>query len=593
MRKILFTSALILNFILFSKSGACSPVTIIKDGHAVANIIIDDNAGAQIANVAKILQYYVKMSTGATLKIQNKAVPDFASIYIGNAFLYKLENFSLRNLDQDGYILKGHGNKGFMILGKTDWGTEFGVYEFLERFLGVRWLMPTDIGIDIPKLTNLVIPESNIVESPVYLSRSLSPIDIEENTPLGQWGRFNRAKKNIEFHHNLDKLFDVNDFSKSNPNFYSTFNNAKKVPIKGDYNWQPNFSAPGIVDSAAQKIIKFFSKNPNNNSYSLGMNDSRNFDESAASLQRRIGKKNILGLENISDDYFLWANEVVKRVNAVYPNKIFGTLAYNNLFEPPSKNIGINGNIVPFITNERMRWSNPGFKIKDMLLSQNWTNKSKNVGWYDYCYGFCYLVPKVWFHTMGEYLKWGKDHNIKYYYAELYPNWGEGPKPWLLTKLLWNPDQNVDVLLDDWYNRVGGKKASPKLRKYFELWEGFWENDIQKSSWYDVDKQYLKFNDLGYMNNIPMDYITQSDQLLNDAYNLADSPIRKKRVEELLKMWNIYKLAFLAKMKYKTKDLPTLKFSEDLMAALNQLKNDSIHVNSVDRILIYINPTRK
>ena len=37
-----------------------------------------------------------------------------------------------------------------IIAGPTPYGTEFGVYEFLERYVGVRWLMPGPDGEDVP-----------------------------------------------------------------------------------------------------------------------------------------------------------------------------------------------------------------------------------------------------------------------------------------------------------------------------------------------------------------------------------------------------------------------------------------------------------
>jgi alpha-glucuronidase len=43
----------------------------------------------------------------------------------------------------------------------------------------------------------------------------------------------------------------------------------------------------------------------------------------------------------------------------------------------------------------------------------------------------------------------------------LIPFWGEGPKPWIYNKLQWNPNQNVDALLDDWYRAAVGEQDAP------------------------------------------------------------------------------------------------------------------------------------
>jgi hypothetical protein len=299
------------------------------------------------------------------------------------------------------------------------------------------------------------------------------------------------------------------------------------------------------VDAAVEEINAFFDKNPEVTSYSLGMNDSARFDERPESKARRTGKKNFLGDEDVSDDYFLWANEVVTRVLQKHPGKFFGTLAYNNIVEPPTR-VKVHPAIVPFITYERMRWSDPELEKIGKDLTLRWAQVSPNIGWYDYAYGISYQLPRVWFHEQQDYLSWGAKNHVNYHYAELYPNFGTGPKSWIFTKLLWNPNQNVDALLDDWYTRAVGKQAAPKLREYYALWEKFWTQDIQKSGWNTEKGQYLPFYSATYLNDVPLEYLTRSDKLLDEALALADTPQHKARVAKLREMWEFYRASTVA-----------------------------------------------
>ncbi|MGN6531351.1 MAG: DUF4838 domain-containing protein, partial [Ginsengibacter sp.] len=194
------------------------------------------------------------------------------------------------------------------------------------------------------------MPKVNIIETPTYTSRQISPLYIEVQTDLGYWTRFNRLKGRINFSHNLSHLFDPSVLLKTNPDFFPK--NGQGLQFN-DYSWQPNFSAPGIADSGAARIIRYFDTNPKATSYSLGINDYPYFDQSSASLSRRKGGKNYLGMEDVSNDYFEWVNTVVKKVLSVFPNKYFGLLAYNNVAEPPSPNIGVNAHVIPFLTYER------------------------------------------------------------------------------------------------------------------------------------------------------------------------------------------------------------------------------------------------
>ncbi len=54
-------------------------------------------------------------------------------------------------------------------------GTTFAVYQFLERFLGVRWFWPGECGEVVPVTKNLALALSSRTEEPAYLWRSLGP----------------------------------------------------------------------------------------------------------------------------------------------------------------------------------------------------------------------------------------------------------------------------------------------------------------------------------------------------------------------------------------------------------------------------------
>lgn len=527
---------------IVSSAGA---IVLVRDGKPLATIVVAPDASAQIQQAAQTLQQYVQQCSGATLPIAF-APSDGATIYIGQSDATKSAGIDTKGFDQDGFLLQAIDEKSYCIIGGNDWGTEFGVYDFLERYLGVRWLMPTDLGTDVPHHITIDIPATKVVQQPTYISRELSPVYITSDSDLGKWGRFNRARGRISFSHNLLHIFPVSKFGKTHPEFYPMINGKRYIPNddKDELNWQPNFSAPGIVDAAVEQIEKYFQENLGETTFSLGMNDSNGWDQSAASKARRNGKINYLGLEHVSDDCFTWANAVVAKVLLKYPDKWFGTLAYRALAEPPTK-VTVNPHIIPFITYDRMHWEDSEAREFGHQLTERWEKVSPVLGWYDYIYGASYLVPRFYPHQMQQYFSWGAAHHVKYSYAELYPNWGEGPKPWIATKLLWNPNQNVDDLLNDWYVHFAGAKAAPKLKDYYAIWEKFWTVDISKSKWNVIAGQTLPFYDPSYLLDVPESYITQSDADMQAASRLADTPQRKARVAKLNAMWEFYKNSIL------------------------------------------------
>ncbi|UPK72762.1 DUF4838 domain-containing protein [Chitinophaga filiformis] len=521
-------------------------IVLVKNNVAVSGIVVAKNASDQVQTAAKTLQLYLQKSTGATLPIRNTG-QGTSNLYVGKGAYAGIGNV---NLDEDGFLLQSVGGNNFVILGGSDWGTEFGVYDFLERFVGVRWLMPTDVGTVIPKLNTLQIPTVKIVENPVFLSRAISPIWIDKNTtPMNQWGRFNRLRGRVDASHNLKNLFPPEKFSRSHPEFYPMVKGQKVLPqTNADQSWQPDFTAPGISDAASKEIINWFGQHKDATNFSLGINDSGNFNESASIRSR--GQKNTLGFLSYSDQYYAWANDVVSKVRKIYPGKKYPVLAYTFVVDPPA-NSKVDKDIIPFIAYERARWGAKALKQQDQDLTERWGQAAESLGWYDYIYGLTYLLPRVWFHAMKDYLVWGSTHKVKYYYAELYPNWGEGPKAWVLSKLLWNPNQDVDALLDDWYRNAAGKQGGPKLKAFYAIWEKFWTQDVFANGGNSDTKSRILFYDPSYLQLVPDDYLTQSDKLLGDALKLAETDQQKQLVTRLTQMWTIYRLSAVAYKKYK------------------------------------------
>ncbi len=521
--------------------------TIVEEGQPRATIVVPENATTREQLAASRLQEYIQRSSGAKVPIATTTQGN--AIHIGRTRYAAGAKLDIDEIDQDGFLLQGIDESNYVIVGGEDWGTEFGVYEFLERYLGVRWLMPTELGTDVPQRKTITVLPTRIVQEPAYLSREFAPIYIDgkpQPSDLGWWGRFNRTRSRMAFSHNLLTLFPVSEFGTTHPEIYPILNGQRYIPKDDeDYKWNPNISNPLTIDIAVAKIEKYFEENPGTVSFALGMNDWPLWDESAVSKSRRSGKKNFLGIEDVSDEYFAWANEVVTRVLKKYPDKWFGTLAYMNLIEPPTK-VTVHPRIVPFITYDRMRWEDPKLRVQGEQMTKRWTDMCAVVGWYDYAYGGNYLIPRVFSHRLQKNFAWGEKNQVKYSFAELYPNWGEGPKAWLYAKLLWNPNQDVDALLDDWYLRFAGQQAAPSLKAFYDIWEKFWRVDIFNSPANHDGREILFLSDTPkYLLDVPQSYLDDSDKALEAALELADTPTRKARISKLKEMWEFYKASVI------------------------------------------------
>ena len=337
------------------------------------------------------------------------------------------------------------------------------------------------------------------------------------------------------------------------------------------YSWQPCFTAVGIVEEAAKNIIEYFKSNPDEYSYSLGVADCGGFCRCPDCLSKISGKVNSLGYADYSDLYFDWCNKVIEIVMKTYPDKWFGCLAYSELGDPPQK-ITLHPRLIPCLTFERLQWIKPEFEKADRQRTEAWAKAAQSLGWYDYLYGTPYRLPRVHFHLQNRYTMYAEKNNVKSMSAESYANWGEGPKPYITLKLWWNPDQNVDVLLKDWYIRCAGEEAAPYLEQFYAIWERFWTKDILNSGWFATKPvQYLNLFGTSYLGTVKKEDIRQSRELLNKCLLNCRTEKQKARCKIIEIQFQLYE-AFTLTYLYDLAANKPITSEEDAIKILNDLE---------------------
>jgi hypothetical protein len=151
----------------------------------------------------KELVKHVNLATDVTLDIvpESKApIEVHTHIYVGETKAARMQGIDVERLPRETFVMRSVGNDLF-ILGREsdagpldrnnpDAGTLFGVYEFLETFVGVRWLWPGELGTYVPRTNTISLPSVRQTEAPALLFRSLKNWEHEmtendENTRLG------------------------------------------------------------------------------------------------------------------------------------------------------------------------------------------------------------------------------------------------------------------------------------------------------------------------------------------------------------------------------------------------------------------------
>jgi hypothetical protein len=549
---------------------SAEPIRIVHNGQPRSVVAVRADAERQTEEAARLLVEYVRQSSGAELPIVTGPVPRSATqpvvIQVGRSEPVDRLHPELKELDEDGFVIHGLDSSLIIIAGPTPYGTEFGVCEFLERYVGVRWLMPGPDGDDVPAHTSIDVPVGQLRQEPAFFSRQLSGL---RGDGQQTWARRNRMHGRVSFHHNLLRVFPPETYTRTHPGFFPMKDGTTRFlpPTNSTHGWQPCFTADGLVEEAVKRITRYLDQHPGVASFSLGVNDSSGHCRCPDCLTQVPEEPNFLGRADYSDVYYDWCNRVIDGVLRNHPHTWFGCLAYSEVAAPPT-NVKIHERLIPFMTYDRMKWIHPEVEAAGQAATEAWEKAGPTLGWYDYIYGTPYCVPRVYFHKAQEYIRYGHAHGVRAWYAEIYPNWGEGPKPYVYLKLWWNPRADVDALLSEWYERCVGSEAAPYLAAYYAIWERFWTKDILDSAWFSTGGQYLRFGNPAYLGDVKREDVIESRRLLNACIATCRTDKQRARATLLEKAFQYYEASALAYLADGTPPAPIVTEAQAL-AVLN------------------------
>ena len=212
--------------------------TLVKEGKCNFDVVIPRKAPAIVREAAKELCAVLSQQTGSKLAPVAKS---------SKPFVIELKTaLPSQQLDRDGFIIKTAPGK-LTITGSIEGrGVLYGVYDFLERFAGVRFYFPGRLGTITPPLKNWSIPEINIADRPdhqhrkmVWRACKLWPEDPE----LESWYTGKDRKNDLLLHekhirmstnhlpncHGLAFIDLVKRYAKSNPEFFALHQNGKRM----------------------------------------------------------------------------------------------------------------------------------------------------------------------------------------------------------------------------------------------------------------------------------------------------------------------------------------------------------------------------
>lgn len=161
-----------------------SHMVIVSKGKAQALVVIPDDAQPTAKYAARELVAHITKATGVVLEIMEESIAPIdtmGKIYVGDTRQAKSLDIRVDHLASEEAVIRRRGDALF-ITGRdgpgdpldgnnTYSGTLWGVYEYLERELGVRWLWPGELGTYVPARQELTIGAIDWRIKPAFLRR--------------------------------------------------------------------------------------------------------------------------------------------------------------------------------------------------------------------------------------------------------------------------------------------------------------------------------------------------------------------------------------------------------------------------------------
>ncbi len=494
--------------------------SLFKAGEALLPIILPAQGEPEEEQAANELAAVLKKMSGATFTIREEgAAGEEVGIFIGTTASISHIGTELKELDRDGFIIHSEGKK-LILRGATPRATLNAVYWFLQKYGGVRWYVPGELGEHIPSRREWILRPIDEHVEPHFISRHLTGIVSKEQS----WKDRNLLGQRYQSTHNLHRIFSYTLF-KDHPEWFPLVNGTRfKPPAKlTNISWQPNLALPEVAEHAAAEVARIFSENQDWESLSLGINDVVRFDESEATLSLITPLKFFRERPDYSDLVFKFMNRVAHLLGKDYPEKYLTCLAYFWVENTPS--FPVHPKVIPFLTADRSQWYDLDFKEQDKELIKRWCASGPEIiGLYDYYYGGKFAIPRVFPNSIGESLSFAYKAGVRVFFGELNPNWAlDGPKAWLAAQLLWDSEQSIDALLNDYYGNYF-KETAPYMRQFFERCEDIWTHQKGPARW-------IKFyRDPAQATLFPPQVCVELQGYLDEAHRAAESSLVRERV---------------------------------------------------------------
>ncbi|MBR7138777.1 MAG: DUF4838 domain-containing protein [Lentisphaeria bacterium] len=481
-------------------------------------IVCRDSKCSVTRFAAEELAEFLGRTLKCKLKVLFRPTGKNAVIYVGST-----DKSEVKKLDRDGFYIRskgkdieiaGHDEKGNPKVRSSAYakGTLFGVYDFLERFAGVRFYFPGKYGVVVTPRKSLEVPELDIVDRPDMQFRSLylnpDPPQMEGQKFIYEGITEREMRLYISLRSRADTMFlpnchglaylgYVQRFGRSNPEYFALKANGSRFntpdAMTHNANGQLCFSEPGLRENVYQDAVAVLTKQPassrkiimpNGKCYWAGMFRAPYFnimpnDSLAPCHCKRCLPNLTKGDEKRSAFYWDFFIDTAERLQRNNIPGFVTTMAYHPYHLIPERKIPSNM-IVMLALPGAWQEATPLQQAKNDERVKAWVKKLK-------------AKTYLWTYANKQYMPWIPNfapRAVGKYYARQAPyifgTFFEGENDiWLysylnyyvLSRVLWDSRADVDAIVEEHYQKMFGPGAA-EMKEFFDTLEKKWLHKV-------------------------------------------------------------------------------------------------------------------
>ncbi|MDA0840842.1 MAG: DUF4838 domain-containing protein [Planctomycetota bacterium] len=457
-------------------------LVVASAGMTSAVVVVSPDAGSYEKQAADELARCIGLMCGATPGIAN-TVETIAVALAGEAPVLVIGQEALKaqpNLDEalrrvlkkkpqlrnDGIVLRREGNRVYLV-GNNDMSHYFAAVELL-RIWGCRWYIPTELGECIPEAKALKVGNLDYAFSSPFEIRNYWISWVGDTTGAADFQRRNMMTGRVEM-----------------PPTGHALGQYTKGLGTGTFNFP--ITDPKTAEQVASKVEKMYAEGK---SFSVGMEDG-SYDSDYPPDQKlmKLQWDKYFMRWSVTDPMLELYNNVAKILQEKHPNSggKMGFLVYANMTIPPVREMkaerSLFGELAPIdidpIHGMDDPQSPPRQEYRDMLHA--WAKiMGGRLAIYDYDQGMLVWrdLPNPSHMSFRQDVKHYRDTGIlgvntesRNAIATTFLNLH------IRGRLMWNPDEDVDALLAEFYPKFYGPAAEP-MRTYWTAIYDAWENTI-------------------------------------------------------------------------------------------------------------------